>query len=243
MTTTRLVLLHGVGLDHTMWDAVRLLLPADIDVVAPDLLGHGTRQAAPATVTLADLAGDVAEQMKPGAHVVGFSLGALVAQHLARFRPDLVSTVTSVSSVCRRTDAERAAVLERLRIAETDPAASTTASLARWFDGTAVPAEQVRRIEAVLRGNDPASFLACYRVFATADADIAPELTRIDMPALAVTGADDLGSTPAMTQRLVDAIPGCRGVVIPGARHMLPIQLPSELVDCLVAFLKESAHV
>jgi pimeloyl-ACP methyl ester carboxylesterase len=243
MTTTRLVLLHGVGLDHTMWDAVRALLPADVDVVAPDLPGHGTRQGVSAGVTLADLAGDVARQIGPGAHVVGFSLGALVAQHLARFRPDLVSTVTSVSSVCRRTDAERAAVLERLRIAETDPAASTKASLARWFDDTAVPDDQVRRTEAVLRANDPASFLACYRVFATADADIAPELSHIDMPALAVTGADDLGSTPAMTQRLVDAIPGCHSVVIPDARHMLPIQRPAELVDCLSAFLKESARV
>ncbi|WP_029112285.1 alpha/beta fold hydrolase [Mycobacterium sp. URHB0044] len=243
MTTTRLVLLHGVGLDHTMWDAVRALLPADVDVVAPDLLGHGARQAAPAGVTLADLAGDVAEQINPGAHVVGFSLGALVAQHLARFRSDLVATVTSVSSVCRRTEAERTAVLERLRIAESDPATSTKASLARWFEGTAVPDEQVRRTEAVLRANDPASFLACYRVFATADADIAPELPRIDIPALAVTGADDLGSTPEMTQRLADAIPGCRSVVIPGARHMLPIQRPRELVDCVSAFLKESAHV
>jgi pimeloyl-ACP methyl ester carboxylesterase len=226
-----------------MWDAVRALLPADVDVVTPDLPGHGGRQAVSADVTLTDLADDVAAQLRPGAHVVGFSLGALVAQHLARFRPELVSTVTSVSSVCRRTDGERAAVLERLRVAETDPAASTAASLARWFDGTAVPDEQVRRTEAVLRANDPASFVACYRIFATADAELAPELSRIDVPALAVTGADDLGSTPAMTQRLAEAIPGCRAVVIPDARHMLPIQRPGELVDCLSAFLKESARV
>lgn len=154
-----------------------------------------------------------------------------------------MATVTSVSSVCRRTDAERAAVLERLRVAEADPAESTTASLRRWFDGTEVPEGQIRRTEAVLRANDPASFLACYRVFATADADIAPELSRIDMPALAVTGSDDLGSTPAMTRRLADAMPRCRSAVIPGARHMLPIQRPGDLVDCLLTFLKESAHV
>lgn len=243
MTTTRLVLLHGVGLDHTMWDGVRALLAADIDVIAPDLPGHGARHDVSPDITLADLAADVAGRIGPGgAHVVGFSLGALVAQHLARFRPDLVSTVSSVSSVCRRTGAERAAVLERLRVAEADPAASTKASLRRWFDGTDTPEEQIRRTEAVLRANDPVSFLACYRIFATADADLDPELPRIDLPALAVTGADDLGSTPAMTRRLADAIPGCRSVVIPGARHMLPIQRPAELVDCMSAFLKESAH-
>ena len=66
------------------------------------------------------------------------------------------------------------------------------------------------------------SFLHCYRVFATADAEIGPELGRITVPALAVTGEDDPGSTPEMTRRLAEAMPDCRAVVVPGARHMLP---------------------
>jgi len=243
MTQTRLVLLHGVGLDHTMWESVAALLPADIDLVMPDLPGHGTQQPATPGVSLADLAEGVAGQVPPGSHLVGFSLGALVAQYLARFRPELVASLTSVSSVCRRTDDERAAVLGRLRIAESDLGASTAASLHRWFDGTSVPVEQVRRIESVLRANDPASFAACYRVFATADAEIGPELAEIGAPALAVTGAEDPGSTPAMAQRLAEAIPDCRAMVIAGARHMLPVERPGELVSCLSTFIGEHAHV
>ena len=243
MTKPTLVLLHGVGLDHTMWDPVVELLADAFDVVTPDLPGHGSRPAAPVGVTLADLADGVAGEVPPGSHQVGFSLGALVAQHLARHRPALAATLTSVSSVCRRTPEEREAVLGRLRTAEADLAASAAASLHRWYDGTDVDADLVGRTEATLLANDRDSFLNCYRVFATGDQEIGPELGRIAVPALAVTGEQDPGSTPEMTRRLADAIPRCRAVVVPGARHMLPVERPRELVECLTTFIGEDAHV
>jgi pimeloyl-ACP methyl ester carboxylesterase len=243
MTKAALVLLHGVGLDHTMWEPVAALLPGDVDVITPDLPGHGGRSAVPAGVTLADLAQGVAAEIPPGSHLVGFSLGALVAQYLARYRPDLVATLTSVSSVCRRTPEERATVLDRLHMAENDFAASAAASLRRWYDGTDVAVEHVRRTESTLLANDRDSFLHCYRVFATADAEIGRELDRITVPALAVTGECDPGSTPEMTRRLAEAMPNCRAVIVPGARHMLPVERPHELVDCLSTFIGKYTHV
>jgi (E)-2-((N-methylformamido)methylene)succinate hydrolase len=243
MSRPTLVLLHGVGLDHTMWDPVVAMLAGDYDVVTPDLAGHGEHAPAPVGVTLADLADGVAADVPPGSHLVGFSLGGLVAQHIARYRPELVTTLTSVSSVCRRTADERASVLDRLRTAERDFAASAAASLRRWYEGTEVDPEQVRRTEITLLANDRNSFLHCYRVFATADAEIGPELDRIAVPALAVTGECDPGSTPEMTRRLAEAIPNCRAVIVPGARHMLPVERPKDFVDCLSTFIREYAHV
>ena len=243
MAKPSLVLLHGVGLDSTMWEPATALLEDDVDVVALDLPGHGRREPAPDGVTLADLADGVASDVPPGSHLVGFSLGALVAQHLARHRPDLVATLTSVSSVCRRTEAERAAVLGRLESAAADFPGSVAASLHRWYDGTDTDPGWVRRTEATLLANDVGSYLNCYRVFATADAEISPELPRIAVPALAVTGELDPGSTPEMTHRLAAAIPGCRAVVVPGARHMLPVQRPRDLVTRLTTFIGERAHV
>jgi pimeloyl-ACP methyl ester carboxylesterase len=243
MAKPRLVLLHGVGLDHSMWTPVATLLQEDFEVLALDLPGHGGRGPAPDGITLGDLAEAVAGSVEPGSHLVGFSLGALVAQHLARYRPDLVATLTSVSSVCRRTDDERAAVLSRLATAAADFPASVAASLQRWYAGTATDPELVRQTEATLLANDVKSYLNCYRVFATADAEIAPELPRITVPALAVTGENDPGSTPEMTHRLADALPDCRAVVVPDARHMLPVERPRDLVTCLTTFLGERAHV
>ena len=248
MTTPTIVLLHGVGLDHTVWATVRTQLPG-YHVVAPDLLGHGTSAAAPDGTTLADIAEtvlrriDTPDRDEAGVHLVGFSLGALVAQYIACFRPDLAATVTCVSSVYRRTPEQRSAVLGRLATAQQDFGATVTASIARWFDGTDVPAEQVARVRAVLESNDPRSFVNCYRVFATADAEIGAEIPRISAPMLAITGEHDPGSTPEMTRRLAHDVPGGRHTIVPGARHMLPVEQPGVLAGQLTAFLGEHTDV
>ena len=243
MSKSTVVLLHGVGLDHTMWEPTAALLADRFTVMAPDLPGHGTRPPVNDAVTLADLAHGVAGEIPAGSHLVGFSLGALVAQHLALHRSELVATLTSVSSVCRRTSEERASVLDRLCKAEADFGASTAASLKRWYDGTDVDADRVARTEATLLANDLDSFLGCYRVFATADAELAPHLGAIAVPALAVTGENDPGSTPEMTRRLAAALPDCRAVIVPEARHMLPVERPRAFADSVTTFLGECAHV
>ncbi|MEU6114260.1 alpha/beta hydrolase [Streptomyces sp. NPDC047117] len=242
MSKPTVVLLHGVGLDHTMWEPTAALLTDRFTVLTPDLPGHGTRPPADDKVTLADLAEGVADRIPAGSHLVGFSLGALVAQHLALHRPELAATLTSVSSVCRRTPEERESVLARLGRSESDFTASTAASLERWYAGTGVDPQWVARTEATLRGNDVRSFLNCYRVFATADAELGPDLESITTRALAVTGENDPGSTPEMTYRLASALPHCRAVVVPEARHMLPVERPETFADCLTTFIGECAY-
>jgi len=243
MSKPTVVLLHGVGLDHTMWEPTAALLADRFTVITPDLPGHGARPPVRDGVTLTDLADETVGEIPPGSHLVGFSLGALVAQHVALHRPELVATLTSVSAVCERTAEERASVLGRLRAAEADFPASAAASLKRWYAGTGVGPERVARTEVTLLSNDVRSFLNCYRVFATADGELAPDLGGIDVPALAVTGEDDPGSTPEMTHRLASALPDCRAVVIPRARHMLPVERPAAFVDSLTTFIGECAHV
>ncbi|MFC5731600.1 MULTISPECIES: alpha/beta fold hydrolase [Nocardioides] len=242
MSRPTIVLLHGVGLDHTMWEPVAALLRDRFEVRAPDLPGHGTCPPAPPGTTLSDLAQGVIADIPAGSHVLGFSLGALVAQHIAAHRPELVATLTSVSSVCRRTNDERRAVLGRLRAAESDFGTSAAVSIERWYGGTDVPQEWVRRTESTLLANSLSSFLACYRVFAAGDEDVAPLLGQISAPALAITGADDPGSTPEMTHRLAEVLPNCRAVVVPETRHMLPVQRPRELVDAMTTLIEEDAH-
>ncbi|ANY09457.1 alpha/beta fold hydrolase [Pseudonocardia sp. HH130630-07] len=237
------VLLHGVGLDHTVWDRVVPGLAGEGRTVhAPDLLGHGTAPDAPAGSTLSDLAAPVAALLDRAGerplHLVGFSLGALVATRVALDRPDRVAALTLVSGVADRSDAQRAAVLDRLRAARSDLPATFDAAVERWFSPSWRAAEPgtADRMRSVLGANRPASYLACYEVFATADAELWPELPRLGAPVVATTGADDPGSTPAMSEGLADRVPHGRAVIVPGARHLLPLERP----DAVLAAIRET---
>ena len=240
-----IVLLHGVGLDHTMWEPLRAELArfTDRPVVALDLPGHGAQPHLTGPATLTALAEDVAARLPGRAHLVGFSLGALIAQHLARYRPELVATLTSVSSVCRRTPEEAASVQQRLEGARSDFPGSVEASIQRWYPAdSGVDAGTVAGTRSTLLANSVESYLHAYEVFATADAEISPELGSIGIPSLAVTGELDPGSTPEMTGRLASAIPGAQAVAVPRARHMLPVERPGELARIIHHFIEESSR-
>jgi len=241
---TPVVLLHGVGLDHRMWDRCQPALSAR-DVLAPDLRGHGQSPPAEPGTTLADLADDVATVLRAPAHVVGFSLGAMVAQHLAATRPELVRSLTLVSSVAQRSPAERSAVRERLRRAATDFPTSAEAAVARWFS----PAWQrrephlVEQVRDRMLANDPACYLTCYRIFTEADVEVAALQHLIGAPTLVMTGERDPGSTPAMAHHLGEAIRTTRSVVVvPGARHLLPLERADAVTSSLLTLISEVEH-
>lgn len=240
-----IVLLHGVGLDRTMWEPLTAELQrlTDRSVVALDLPGHGGEPALTGPVTLGDLAEDVAGRLPGRAHLVGFSLGALITQHLALHRPELVASLTSVSSACQRTPEESALVRQRLDGARADFVGSVEASILRWYpQGQGVNQDKVEQTRTTLLANPVDSYLYAYEVFATADAEIGPKLGRIAGPSLAVTGELDPGSTPEMTRRLGKAIPETRTIIVPGARHMLPVEQPDKLACIIHHFIKESSR-
>lgn len=234
----RIVLLHGVGLDRTVWDLVApRLVDAGFEVVAPDLRGHGVSPRIPSgEVSLDELAADVEPFLGSGAHLVGFSLGGLVALRLALRAPSRVRTVTAVATVSRRTADEQAAVAGRLATAVVDLDAGWDAALDRWF-GHGFGQERRDLLEhtrAVLDGNDRASYLACYRVFVEAPAVLDRELPDVAVPVLAVTGAADPGSTPRMSAAIAEAVPDGDLLVLGGARHLLPYERPAALAHAII---------
>lgn len=260
------VLLHGVGLDRTVWSRVEALLPGTASAI--DLPGHGAQPPLTAPTSLADMAEDVLDRMPTGpAHLVGFSLGSLVAQQIAIEAPERVCTLACVSSVCARTPDEAAAVRGRLEGASTDFRGSMERALERWFpaeaageseatdgtDGGGASEDRVDSVDGgaetlreetrpVLLTNDPDSYRHAYAVFATGDQEVESRLGEVTAPNLAITGELDPGSTPEMSHRLAERIPDTSVVIVPGARHMLPVTHPEVLADHLGALFRQASR-
>ena len=78
-----LVLLHGVGLDHTLWDDLAPLLEADFDVLRYDLLGHGAAPGISGEAHVHDFVAQLDAELDqagwPQANVLGYSMGGLIA--------------------------------------------------------------------------------------------------------------------------------------------------------------------
>ncbi len=243
-TGPAVVLIHGVGLQKAIWGPQMNALVADHDVVAVDMPGHGGSSRPPEAPCLSDYA-DALLALLDGlgiarAHVVGHSMGALVALEFALNHPDRVLGVVAVNAVFCRTKDQRSAIAARvdeLRGGENVPDWGGT--LARWF-GTPVPAHLATAAEhtkALLGDIDAIGYARTYRLFAEADGEHGGRLARLSVPALFITGADDPNSTPAMSEAMARLAPKGRLVVMNEVRHMLPLTHVESFNGELRAFL------
>lgn len=242
-----IVLIHGVGLDRAMWAAqVRAL--ADLGpVLTYDMLGHGQTPARLDRVRLADFRDQLAALLTylsvRDCRLVGFSMGSLVARAFATRWPERVERLALISTVFSRNMEARAAVRARYRsVAREGIAAAVEPALARWFTPAYAAAhpEAIDAIRRRLLANDPTGYLIAYGVFIMADLETSEALARIACPSLVMTGSDDPNSTPEMTVKLARELRNARALVLPGRRHMMPIEAADEVNAVLLDFLQSA---
>jgi pimeloyl-ACP methyl ester carboxylesterase len=103
--TGTVVFLHGGNVANWMWESQVRALP-DFRVLTPNLPGFGTRseeQWVSLEATADDVAGFIAEHAEAGpVHLVGLSLGAVVALQVAARHPDLASSLLVSGAVVSR---------------------------------------------------------------------------------------------------------------------------------------------
>ena len=175
---TPVVLIHGVGLDHSMWLPVMSAL-THRRTIAYDMIGHGcaAKPDGPYTLqTFVDQLMGIVDSLDVDIDLVGFSMGALVAHGYAvSTSGDRIRRMVLLNGVHDRTDDERRAILDRVDDVRTNGFVSTVEpALQRWFT-EAFAADHPEVISSVRRrllDNDPRAYADAYEVFATADAGL-----------------------------------------------------------------------
>lgn len=237
------VLIHGVGADGASWDEIVPALTPFCTVIRLDLRGHGRSAPIDGPLVLEDFSRDVLDVMDAAgadrAHVVGFSLGGMIAQSLALDHPSRVDRLVLLSAVAGRTEQERVRVRERLEVLRTQGiGAITGAAQDRWFTAgfIAQHPELVRQRMEQLQRNHPASYAAAYTVFSTSD--LGERLHAIRHPTLVATGEHDVGSNTRMAQFMCDQIPGAQLQILPGLKHSVLVEAPDTIATMLLTFLR-----
>ena len=226
-----LVLIHGVLMDHRMWERQVANLANDFRVICLDMLGHGEAPDPPGPRTLDDFVEQVHEVLQcvcgeERAVLLGFSMGGLIAQAYGiRYGRSLRGLIL-MSAVYDRSPAERDTVMARLANLEGEGIEGVVSlALQRWFredERRDYPLE-IDEIVAWLRAGDADAKTKAYRVFATSDSQTAGRIHEIACPTLVMTGDGDAGSPPHMSQAMAAQIPDARLRILPRQQHMMAV--------------------
>lgn len=233
------LLLHGLGGDHTVWNAQFRALAERYRVLAPDLRGHG-RSACPEGSSLgfdeivADLRALLDARGLPSAHVAGISAGAFVALYWATREPSRLRSVI-LSGGATHCDAHTREVGRNWR--ETYTSEGFDAFLLRlvkdlyaaeWIEANM---DVIDRLRQELRGRD---FRAAFRWGQAVERyDLRGRLGGLKLPLLALHGLDDRVVDSSHARLLRQSITGTQVRLFPLTGHMVPVERPAETLGAI----------
>jgi pimeloyl-ACP methyl ester carboxylesterase len=239
-----LLLINGLTGTCLGWEPLVPSLAKHFRVITSDNRGVGRSSAPPGPYTTRQMADDAAALLAhlgvSRAHVVGSSMGGMIAQELALAYPQLVDRLVLYGTFARPRRAIWDPWLsfvvqmkERL-----DPAAVTLG----WLPWLYTPAffEQPEQVEAVLAWQEPYPGPA-HGIAAQAEAvrhhDTLDRLSLITAPTLVLVGAEDVVTPVYYAQELAAGIPGARLQVLERGGHEVLWEYLEVGIEALLGFL------
>jgi len=237
-----LVLVHSLGSDLRIWDEVAALLAPRFRMLRYDLRGHGLSDATPAPYSIAELGDDLVRLLDHAAVaevvVMGISVGGTIALDLGARHPERIRAMVLCDTGLRiGSEASWDDRIEEVRARGLSEMA--TEIVGRWFaPGYAQrqPAAYGGYRNMLARTSEEGYLGTCA---ALRDADYRETAGAVDVPALVVTGSEDLSTPPETGRELAAALPRGAFEKIEDAGHLPCVERPGPLVDVVAPFLEE----
>ena len=240
-----LVLIHGNTLDTRMWEGQVDCFSSRYQVIRYDMRGFG-RSAAPTAepYSPADDLGALLRYLGVAqAHILGLSLGGLVAIDFALAYPEMTHTLIAADAGLREFQWQEYGEFSAA-VRTTAQTAGIEAARAQWLAGALFsPALEQRQPAAHLR-----QMVADYsgwhwlnkETLRASPSSVIERLELIHCPALVIVGERDLADFRAVADLLQQRIPGASKVVMPGVGHLSNMedaaQFNTLVLDFLAAF-------
>jgi pimeloyl-ACP methyl ester carboxylesterase len=242
-----LLLLAGMSANHAFWpEGLLAALEPHVELVLYDHRGTGASGREREPFTLAELAADAAgvlgELGLAPAHVLGFSLGGMVAQELALSHPEAVDHLVLAGTSPGGPDAEPldeerfAALREAMAAHDLEGAlrsawtanvsarfAADEAAFGRWAQAAAAHPMALRTLE--------------HQLAAARDHHAADRLAALASPTLVLHGAADELLPAANAELLGAVIPGARVELLAGAGHFFAWEEPERTAALVLEHL------
>lgn len=224
-----LVLLMGLGADHTVWEPHRLVYEKHFLCIAIDNRGVGRSSKPAQSFGTAEMAADVLAVMDHAgvsrAHVAGISMGGAIAQQLCILAPDRVRSLVLISTWARLPAFHRAVFEHFKSVRSRATPGEFTRCLQLWIWGPAYFEFRGADLDAAQRDSDvnPAP-QPDYAFAAQCDACIGHNtlhrLSDIRAPTLITAGRDDIFTPLHLSRELKDAISGAELIEFSSGAHV-----------------------
>ncbi len=201
------------------------------------------RRFATAPYLLADMAADAIGLLDAlvidRAHVVGASMGGMIAQEMAIGHPTRVASLTSIMSTTgsRRVGQPKFTLLTKLVRLTKGPVESYVereVEIGRLISGSSFNADETRTLaERAQRRDVTPDGVARQTAAIAASPDRTASLGKLRLPTLVVHGLEDPLVTPSGGLATTRAIPGARMLAFPDMGHNLPAARITEIQDAI----------
>lgn len=209
------------------------------------LAGTLFRKFAKSEYKLADMADDAAGLLDAlgieSAHIVGMSMGGMIAQSLAIAHPQKVRSLTSIMSTTGNKRVGRIATrilpkLNKLTVGTADTYPERSVEMFRLFAGSLFdPQEALETAKAGRTRSYCPEGTARQTAAIMASPDRTPQLANVKAPTLVIHGLEDKLVLPSGGIATANAIPGARLLMFPDMGHNLPAARHDEIVAAIKA--------
>jgi 3-oxoadipate enol-lactonase len=239
-----LLMLQGLGTDSRGWVMQQHAFGARYHCIAVDNRGVGMSDKPPGPYDLDVMAADAVAVLDgagvESAHVMGASMGGVLAQILAVRHPERVRSLVLACTACRHLPWRRQLLEEWMARAESEGMRSFAQHELRWLLGQ----RSLRRIWPLLAIvgplllNTPApSFVAQVQAILNMDDNVRDGLCEIAVPTLVTCGSQDILTPIGDSQELASLIPGAELAVVRGAAHVFMVEHSGTFNRTVLAFL------
>ena len=237
-----IVFIHGVGLTYEIWQP-QLDFFKDHSNLSYDILGHGKSSLTKQNISFDDFSEqliDLIDELKiKKIHLVGFSIGSLIARNFATKYSNRLQSLILLGSIYKRSEQQQKIVNERFNQAKKELKLSRQA-LKRWFTDKYLEnnPNTYEKISSILSENNMANFLKVYELFVRHKND--EDFEKIQTKTLVMTGEHDIGSTIEMSQQLNNIIKDSELKIIKDGKHLCGIECADEVNLAIKNFVNKN---
>ena len=236
------VLLHGLGSSRLDWPLQISALSAHYSVLSIDLPGHGCSAALqgwPDVGAYGVGVGDVLRKLEIAqAHIIGLSLGGMVALQMGLETPSVVRSLVLVNSCAHLQMQAKGFLRSLVRLALL--LTGRMKLLGDWVAGGLFPLPDQAALRQMASAHIAQTSRKAYMqaIWALARFDARDELESIAVPTLVIAGEQDATVPLPHKLELAEKIPGAKLCVFPGSGHATPYDAHEAFNDAVLRFLR-----